>query len=109
MRVRVISVPHHDWRAGSESAIAIAEEQHHAVAVVSTDSEVQLTIKVYISECNFVRRVRDGRRARWGGKLSVTFAQQNGDAAIFCARHDQVQLFIIVHVAGDYIAGPTRD
>ena len=55
----MLSVPHHDRRGWScsKSTIAIAEEQQHAVAVVSSDSEVQLTIKVYISECNFMRRM----------------------------------------------------
>src|SRR5918999_2337789 len=104
MSVRLISDPHHDRRrwSFSKSTITICEEQQHAVAVVSSDSKIQLTIKVYISECKFSRTVGDSRRAR-DNKLSITFAQQKGDAAILYTRHYQVQLFIIVHVANDYI------
>ena len=66
MGVWLISVPHHDRRgwSSSEFTIAVTEEQQHAVAIVSTNNEVQLAIEVYISERNFMRSVRDCRRAR---------------------------------------------
>ena len=53
--------------------------------------------------------MRQVDRVGCGSKLSITFAEQNGDAATPSAGHDKVGIFIIIDVADDYIAGPGRN
>jgi len=76
---------------------------------VSADREIQLAVEVHISDCEFVGRMRQADRVGCGSELSITFTEQNGNAATPSARHDEIRIFIVIDVADDYIARPGRD